>query len=95
MMRIDFFDPSGNETIYIVNGQQQKSWSYSDGEWTDLSAVYTMQFNSWNTLWQGYVNSLAAWTGLGDYTYSAGGSTVRIYNISVNPTLADSLFVHS
>jgi hypothetical protein len=95
MMRIDFTDSSGSESIYIVNGQLQKSWSYSDGEWTDLSAAYTLQYSIWNPLWQGYVNSLAAWTGLGDYTYSAGGTSVRIYGISVNPTLADSLFVHS
>ena len=95
MMRIDFFDASGSETIYIVNGQLQKSWAYSDGTWTDLSAAYALQYSTWNTLWQGYLNSLAAWNGLGDYTYSANGDSVRIYNISVNPTLADSLFVNT
>ena len=90
MMRIDFTDSSGNETIYIVNGQLQKSWEYSDGTWTDLSAVYSLQFSTWNTLWHGYVTSLAAWSGSGDYTYvAASGHSVRIYNISVNPTLAD------
>ena len=95
MMRIDFTDSDGSESIFIVNGQLQKAWSYSDGEWTDLSAAYTTQYNIWNGLWQGYVNSLSAWSGLGDYSYSAEGSTVRIYDITVNPTLADSLFVHS
>jgi hypothetical protein len=93
MMRIDFFDPSGNETIYIINNQLQKSWAYSDGNWTDLSAVYSLQYNTWNTLWHGYVTSLATWSGLGDYTYSANGTSVRIYDIHVNPTLPDSQFV--
>ena len=95
MMRIDSTDSSGDQSTFIINGAQQKAWSYSNGEWTDLSDVYSLQYSTWNTLWQGYVNSLAAWNGLGDYSYSSGGDSVRIYNISVNPTLADSLFVHN
>jgi len=95
MMRIEFTDTDGNQTIYIINGQLQKAWIFADNEWTDASEVYTMQYNTWNTLWQGYVGALAAWSGAGDYTYSVGGDSVRIYGISVNPTLADSLFSHS
>lgn len=95
MLRIEFTDTDGSQTIYIVNGQLQKSWSYSDGEWNDLSAAYQMQYTTWNQAWQGYVTSLQAWSGLGDYSYTQGGTTVRIYNINVNPSLADSLFTHS
>jgi hypothetical protein len=92
MMRIDYTDGSGAQGAFIINGAQQKAWSLSDGEWTDVSAAYTLQYDTWNTLWQGYVNALGAWTGLGDYTYSAGGDSVRIYGVSVNPSLPDSLF---
>ena len=95
MLRIDFTDESNAQTIYIVNGAEQKSWAYSDGQWQDLSAVYTMQYNTWSPMWQGYVTSLSAWTGSGDYSYTQGNATVRIYDISVNPVLADSLFQHS
>jgi len=95
MMRIDFTEPSGAQTIYIVNGAEQKAWAYTDGNWTDLSAAYTTQYNTWNQVWQGYVTSLSGWNGVGDWTYTDGNASVRIYDISVNPVLADSLFQHS
>jgi hypothetical protein len=95
MMRIDYTPSSGNQTGYIINGAEQKAWAYLDGQWEDLSTVYTMQYNTWSPMWQGYVNSLSAWTGSGDYSYTQGNSTVRIYDISVNPVLADSLFQHA
>lgn len=95
MMRIDYTDGSGAQGAFIINSAQQKAWSYSDGTWTDVSAAYTTQYNTWNTLWQGYVNSLGAWTGLGDYTYSSGGDSVTFSGISVNPSLPDSLFTPS
>jgi len=95
MMRIDYTDSSGTQGGFIINSAQQKAWSYSDGTWTDVSEVYSMQFDTWNTLWQGYVNNLGAWTGLGDYTYSAGGDSVTFSGINVNPSLPDSLFAPS
>ena len=94
MMRIEFTDIDGN-SIYIFNGAQQKAWTFSDGKWTDISDLYSMQYGLWNNLWQGYVTNLSAWAGTGDYSYSAEGTTVRIYDISVNPALDDSLFVHT
>ena len=93
MMRIDYTDNDGS-TIFIFNGAQHKAWTYSGDQWVDISDYYDAQFQTWNSLWQGYSTSLAAWTGLGDYSYTANGSTVRIYDITVNPTLDDSLFVH-
>ena len=95
MMRIDYTDGTGAQGAFIINSAQQKAWSYSDGTWTDVSAAYTTQYNTWNTLWQGYVNSLGAWTGSGGYTYSSGGNSVTISSISVNPSLPDSLFTPS
>jgi hypothetical protein len=95
MMRIDFTDSTGTKGGFIINSAQQKAWSYSDGSWTDVSAAYTTQYNTWNTLWQGYANSLRAWTGSGGYTYSSGGDSVTFSGISVNPSLPDSLFTPS
>ena len=92
MMRIDYTDDTGSQGAFIINSAQQKAWAYSDGEWTDVSAAYSMQYDTWNTLWQGYTGYLSAWTGLGGYTYTAGGDTVTITGINVNPSLADSLF---
>jgi hypothetical protein len=95
MMRIDYTDSTGTQGGFIINSAQQKAWSYSDGTWTDISAAYTTQYNTWNTLWQGYVNYLGAWTGSGGYTYSAGGDSVTFSGISINPSLPDSLFTPS
>lgn len=95
MMRIDYTDKSGDQETYIVNGAEQKAWAYSGGEWEDLSIAYSAQYSTWNNLWQGYMNSLLAWSGSGDYSYTQGDATVKIYDISVNPVLADSLFQHS
>jgi hypothetical protein len=94
MIRIEATTSTGDNFIYIVNGAQQKAWMCSNGEWLDLSDAFTTQWNTWDSQWEGYQNNLAGWTG-GDHTYTApNGDTVRIYNITVNPSLADSLFQH-
>ena len=96
MIRIEYSDPSGDNFIYIVNGALQQAWVETGGQWTDLSSAFSSQWSTWNTAFTGYTGSLASWSGVGDYSYSSpSGETVRIYNISVNPSLADSLFEHS
>jgi len=91
MLRIDYTDSSGELSIYIVNGVQQKAWTYSDQEWIDVSETYTAQYSAWSQIHLGYVGSLSGWTS-GDWTYTAEGTTVRIYDVSVNPSLPDALF---
>jgi hypothetical protein len=98
MMRIEgTFSNDSSNTIYIINGAEQKSWVYSDSEWTDMSQIFASQYQTWNETWQGYAENLAAWAGTGEYTYTypVSGDKLRIYNIAVNPVLADSLFQHS
>jgi hypothetical protein len=69
------------------------AWTAVNGEWTDISSTYQEQCDSWNGQWIGNVDALAAWSCTGDYTYTDdNGDSVKIYNISVNPALADSLF---
>jgi len=94
MMKIQFTDSDGSESIYIFNGAQHKAWVYSGNEWVDISDYYDTQYPTWNSLWNGYTTSLSAWTA-GDYSYTQGSDTVRIYDISVNPILSDSLFEHT
>jgi hypothetical protein len=92
MIRVEMTTSSGN-FVEIINGAQQKAWIYQNGAWTDLSSTFSDQWSSWSSTWTGYKNNLADWTGSGDWTYTASdGSTIRIHNISVNPSLADSLF---
>ncbi|MCW3983016.1 MAG: hypothetical protein NWE96_03370 [Candidatus Bathyarchaeota archaeon] len=92
-MRIEYTDADG-DYIYIFNGATKKAWTY-DKEWVDISDYYASQWSIWDNLWKGYTTSLASWAGTGDYTYTDGTTTVRIYDISINPTLDDSLFVHT
>jgi hypothetical protein len=87
MLRIEFAD---FQSIKILYADQQKCWSYSDGKWSDIPA-----YGTYYSVWQGYVGVLASWNGTGDYSYTLSAATVRIYDISVNPVLADSLFQHS
>jgi hypothetical protein len=95
MFRIEGTGSQG-DFIYIVNGAQQQVWVNENGEWTDLSASFANYWSSWNSAFTGYKNNLANWPGYGDWTYNnPDGTTVRIYDITVNPSLADSLFSHS
>jgi hypothetical protein len=94
MVRVEM--SNSYELIDIVNGAQQKAWESVNGDWNDLSANYADQFNVWDSTLSGYKSNLASWTGASEYTYTdPDGNSVRVYNISVNPTLADSLFEHS
>lgn len=94
MMRIEM-QSAGESFIYIINGVQEKVWMSSDGEWIDFSDMYPTYWETWNEAWQGYHNSLVDWTGVGDWTYSTpNGDSVRIYDITVNPSLPDSMFEH-
>jgi len=95
MLRMELTDSSGNNFVYIVNGAQQKAWMESGGQWIDISASYTSQLSSLNKSFTLFQTNLAGWTGVGDWTYTSSGGTARVYNISVNPSLSDSLFTPS
>jgi hypothetical protein len=82
----------GTQFVYIVNGAEQKAWKDEGSGWVDLSATFSDEWNLWEPTWQGYTDNLATWTS-GDWTYTAAdGATVTISDITVNPSLADSLF---
>lgn len=77
---------------YIVNGALQKAWADEGTGWVDLSDTFSDQWALWQPTYQVYEDELGTWTE-GEWTYTADdGSEVRIYNITVNPSLEDSLF---
>jgi hypothetical protein len=100
-LRFDILHGGQSNYTYILNGADQKAWMAVDGNWTDVSTDFTNQWNTWvgtGMAWSRNLDSLATnWSGTGDYTYadSATGTTTRIYNVVINPTLADSLFATS
>ena len=93
-IRVDLLGGEAGNFSYILNGGEQKAWAKTDSTWTDVSSDFTNQWAGWGTEWTNNVNALGAWTtGSGDVTYTnANGDSILIYNISLNPTLADSLF---
>lgn len=94
MMRFES-NNSVSPPIVIINGAEKKAWSYSSGKCTDISADYNSWYSSYSDIWSGYVTSLASWNDVGDYSYTVGSATVRIYDISVNPVIVDSLFTNN
>jgi hypothetical protein len=94
-LRIDY--PAGN-TSFILNYGQQKSWqSLDNGKIWTLDSSFTTDNSTWGERWTGEVTALENWNGTGDtytYTTTSGGVTtnVTIYDISVNPSLPESLF---
>lgn len=95
-IRIEWTSSAG-DYIYIVNGALRQAWVSVNGQWTDLSSYFSVYWNQWNSTFSGInANLISHWSGSGDYTYSdSNGDSVRIYGIAVNPSLSDSLFVHS
>jgi len=90
MIRVEI--PLGEMNFtYIVNGAEQKAWANEGSGWVDLSATFSDQWDLWKPTWQVYTDQLANWTS-GDWTYTEGDSTFAIKDITVNPTLDDSLF---
>lgn len=96
MLRIEW-TTSGADNIYIINGAQKQAWIYGDGVWTNYSDYYSEYWSDWNSTFTGITNSFASHLSGSGYTYTdpSTGDTVRIYNVSVNPSLPDSLFEHS
>lgn len=86
----------GQDFTYIINGALREMWICSDGQWVDMSEMFESQWDQWTGTLEGYEAQLSGWTGGEDWTYTdpATGTSVRIYNIEVNPILDDSLFVH-
>jgi len=99
-LHIDILHGEQGNYTYILNSGDQTAWMAVNGTWTDVSSDFTNQWNLWvgtGKQWTGNMNALANWSGTGDCTYtgSTTNTTFRIYNIAINPTLADSLFQHT
>ena len=98
VLRIDLMGGESGNYTYILNSGAQTAWLSSNGTWTNVSSDFTNQWNTWvgtGKQWTNNLNHLTTdWSGTGDYTYtgSSTNTTIRIYNIVINPTLADSLF---
>ena len=101
LLRVDMIDAQGNVFVYLFNQTAQTLWISVSGEWMDQSTEFASYWNGANsatigyTAFDGYKTKLATnWSGSGDYDYTSGEDTFHIYDIAVNPSVADSLFEH-
>jgi hypothetical protein len=94
MLRVEGTAPTS--FIYIINGAQKQAWAYESGVWTNLTDYFQTYWGQWNSSFTGMKTNLGHWSGSGAYTYTdpTTGYSIKIYNIAVNPSLADSLFEH-
>ena len=79
-------EQAGGQVSYIMDFSENKAWMGSGGEWGEATWVDVQDYN---TAFQGYTANLSGWTS-GDYSYSYGGATIRIYDIVLNPSLSDN-----
>jgi len=87
----------GQEVIEIINGELQKAWGYTtDGGWLDMSENFSGLWNQFSQYQTGLQTAFSGWTG-GEITTTdpTTGTSVRVYDIELNPVLEDSLFVHT
>lgn len=91
MLRVEIITTEG-DIIYIINGAEQEAWGNIFGLWVDMSDEFSSEWDSWDLTMDGYTESLLEWSGEDDWTFTEDGATITVYDISVNPLLADSLF---
>jgi hypothetical protein len=96
MLRIDMSGVNQDNYTTVVNGTDQTAWRATNGNWTDVSSTYnTIWAIGCGKQWNNNVNALANWNGTGECTYTDSvGTSYKIYNVVINPTLDDSLFQH-
>ncbi len=86
---------AGVETRMIIDLGASKVYSYTAATgWQDYSELFASQLSSLSSSTSSITSQLSGWSGSGDYTITdpTYGVSVRLYDILVNPTLADSLF---
>ena len=97
MLRLDLLGGEAGNYSYIFITSNQTVWSAANGVWTDASSTFNDLWSFWGGHWNNLMNELKTnWSGTGDHNYTTSdGASVRVYYVSVNPSLADSLFQHS
>ena len=78
----------------IIYTGEENAWMWMSATgWQDVSATMQPYLEQYQTQFDAYKEELSGWTG-GDYTYTdpTTGATVRIYDVTINPDLPDTLF---
>lgn len=88
---------AGLEAKLILNIGNQEAWIWSSASgwenWKNDSANFELYRNTYETQLSDSLDVLSGWTG-GDYNYTdpTSGTSLRFYDIQMNPALSDTLF---
>ena len=95
MLRVNLPNPSANYS-FIMDNSTQKSYVSTDNGATWQNSDFTADWSHLGEVFNEGVNQLVHWNGKDQtVTFTASnGATDIIYNITVDPTLPDSLFAH-
>jgi hypothetical protein len=93
MYRLDLLGGESGNYSYIFLMGNHTAWAAVNGVWTDSSSTFESLWSFWGGHYSNLVNELKTnWSGVGDHNYTTGGASVKVYYVSVNPSLSDSLF---
>jgi hypothetical protein len=96
VFRVDMDLGASGKFNYIVDKSAEKSWMSMDSGATWTASTYATDLASYDTLLHSYVDKLIAeGDNTQDVTYTTSTTSIAIYCIATNPTLADSLFATS
>jgi hypothetical protein len=86
---------SGANYSYILDAGQQKSYAslYGGATWT--ASTFASDWTSYGTVFNAFVDKLAATGNINDLTYSTDTTSISIYCAVVNGTIDSSVFATS
>ncbi len=90
VIRVDIPSSTGNYS-YIINAGEQKSWSNTAGTWVKDSTFDS----SFATAFTNYTHKLATAGNTNDLTYTTDTGSITIYCVTVNQSIAASVFATS
>jgi len=92
-IRVDMDLGADGKFSYIVDTGAQKSWITMDEGATWTESDFAADCTAYGVLFHDFVDKLVAnGDGTADYSYTTDTSSVTIFCIAVNPTIADSVF---
>jgi hypothetical protein len=79
------------KTKTVVDFSKQTLWENLGGKWTEYPDAFSNVSSDWSQMWTQIQCGNST-----EVTYADdSNSTIRLYNIQINPSLPDSLFEHS
>ncbi len=95
-LRVDMDLGDAGAFSYIVDTDAQKSWVTMDNGATWSESAFADDCTTYGTLLHDFVDKLVAdGDDANDLTYTTDTTSITIYCVAVDPTLADSLFATS